>query len=496
MHQKSRNRRIAVNTWGFFLLIIFFIVPTAYGNVDYAITAVEFLSPPNGIQDPEDVIEIEITVTNYGGDTPQGYFAIIFPYFNMIPDGSVHQGIAGVAELPGNGAETTLTAFLEMDENQNIGVNDVYLYADYLWEAPEDRDINLLNNTYQFQITWQGEEEPFITEHYPWPIMPQDQSHRLTSMINEFRLPPPSDHIHQGIDIYAPRGTPVYPVSPGYFISATKINDNDNDYAVVFGEHVNRQPPYYKYIHIRDIPGTFELQKWFSTVNDAGQIISLGTTGINHLHFEDWTDINSPYAVNPHHPKDSSNNRGFAYQWQGDIYPPQIETGEVGLIILGDDSADTIPAHTIDRPVDFVICAKDSVPFGRAGLARIRYRLHRDEDVEAGISAYDSDWIESVTLDNYVYPQNVLSYLYCSTGCRDDDPYYPGNCRTSNTDWVRYYITNNITEPSQNPLDYAGSFDPRDHDLGPHTLSVEVFDFSGRSSGVTNWPVDLIESAK
>jgi hypothetical protein len=122
---------------------------------------------------------------------------------------------------------------------------------------------------------------------YPWPFRPFDQQHPIRGFFGDPRtvyfdgiLSGPFDgpgvfSFHQGVDIAAPDGTPIYPVADGtiHYLGAATINLDTGD-GVIFqyfhivpvvgeGEHVVTsktilgyvQPPY-GHVHITEIDGT------------------------------------------------------------------------------------------------------------------------------------------------------------------------------------------------------------------------------------------------
>jgi hypothetical protein len=122
---------------------------------------------------------------------------------------------------------------------------------------------------------------------YPWPVKPFDRQHPIRGMFGDPRTVfqngvladafdgPGVFSFHQGVDISAPDGTPVYPVVSGiaHYIGGATLNVNASDERIFQyfhivpvvgeGEHVLArqtilgyvQPPF-QHVHLTEIDGT------------------------------------------------------------------------------------------------------------------------------------------------------------------------------------------------------------------------------------------------
>ena len=127
---------------------------------------------------------------------------------------------------------------------------------------------------------------------YPWPFRPFNQQHPIRGFFGDPRTVylngvlaggfdgPVFFSFHQGIDISAPNGTPVYPVASGtaHYLGAATLNVN------VGGDVV------FQYFHIVPIVG--EGQQVFARKTVLGYV----QPPYQHVHL---TEINGTHAVNP-----------------------------------------------------------------------------------------------------------------------------------------------------------------------------------------------------
>ncbi len=127
---------------------------------------------------------------------------------------------------------------------------------------------------------------------YPWPFKPFDKQHPIRGFFGDPRtvylngvLSDPFDgpgffSFHQGVDISAPDGTPIYPVVSGtaHYLGAATLNvDADNDRV-------------FQYFHIVPIVG--EGQQVFARKTILGYV----QAPFQHVHL---TEINGTHSVNP-----------------------------------------------------------------------------------------------------------------------------------------------------------------------------------------------------
>jgi hypothetical protein len=127
---------------------------------------------------------------------------------------------------------------------------------------------------------------------YPWPLKPFDRQHPIRGFFGDPRTVyengilagafdgPSSISFHQGVDIAAPNGTPVYPVEDGivHYVGAATIN-LITDHEVTF-----------QYFHITPVAGEGERAIAKETVLGYVQ------PPYGHVHI---TEIDGSHAVNP-----------------------------------------------------------------------------------------------------------------------------------------------------------------------------------------------------
>ena len=130
---------------------------------------------------------------------------------------------------------------------------------------------------------------------YPWPLKPFDRQHPIRGFFGDPRTVyengilagafdgPSISSFHQGVDIAAPNGTPVYPVEDGivHYVGAATIN-LVTDHKVTF-----------QYFHITPVAGEGERAIAKETVLGYVQ------PPYGHVHI---TEIDGSHAVNPLQP--------------------------------------------------------------------------------------------------------------------------------------------------------------------------------------------------
>ena len=185
---------------------------------------------------------------------------------------------------------------------------------------------------------------------------------------------------------------------------------------------------------------------------------------------------------------------------------PEILDNLVTLVSGVNDPGTYINTHIpFDGNIDFVIFARDkiSIPGGgynRAGLATIKFRIldiTGNQVYPQDAPSYDlrvnliGDRVFHQENDNYpnFVTSNVVPYLYCYSDCGDQDspadPYYNQAGVPTYYQYVRYYITNNISNPQGS---FAGDFNAERDGIpqrDPYVLEVIVEDFFGRSDTET-----------
>jgi hypothetical protein len=414
---------------------------------------------PGSPQYEDEFYDIEVVIENIGNANSD--FTWLSVNINNVASESEYFYTFQIYPLS---PEEQITIYFQISYYDNTqlyvyGENTLYFHIDET-ENPEN------NNTELDDIGW---VENMTILSYNWPVDSIEGTTPLSSVVNEYR---DGSRTHKGVDILEPQGQPVYPVSSG------KVSNVENLFELGFKIEVSDESGYsegkFVYTHVNQVNiGHWVYQK--TTSNNLEPLSTIFNYANSHLHFEDWTyEFDNSYAINPHHPE-ILDNTGFANQWYGDGQNPVFSNEEGGLIILENGTSNVVIQHNqIDRDVDFVIIAKDIIHEDyRGGLARIRYKID------------DNDWVEDVILDELVYPNAVVPYLYCSTDCDDTDPY-------TNNDFVRYFITNNISPYAGG--NYQGAFYHDESMLGTHTLTVEIEDFQGNTID-HSWVIEIVQSA-
>ncbi len=246
-----------------------------------------------------------------------------------------------------------------------------------------------------------------ISLSYPWPLRPSNQAHQVFSTLDECRGDGVRDHFHDGIDIYAYRGTTVIAVAAGY---ATAGGSYPNAYVTVD----NR----WWYVHLDDNTrrtGSVSVGDSLGKTNDK-----------NHLHFaegEDQKEVNPlrSGALSPECP---------------DYYSPEI----VDQYLLQDGNENQIvPSNNVTGIVDIVAQAKDGLndPNRRnAGIYKIGYAID------------SGNWIYKLQFDRWISSSRITN-VYAPTSQTGTNKYKVthdtlGNgfwdSRTVSDGWHNIYI--------------------------------------------------------
>lgn len=123
-----------------------------------------------------------------------------------------------------------------------------------------------------------------------WPVA---SSHRVTSPFG-WRTHPITgrQHLHGGIDIAAPNGTPILAAKAGVVV-ISQYGSSYGNYVVI--SHPDGTRTLYAHMSQRSVSAG-------DTVNQGQTVGLVGSTGSstgNHLHFETWTGSSSSSRVNP-----------------------------------------------------------------------------------------------------------------------------------------------------------------------------------------------------
>lgn len=140
-------------------------------------------------------------------------------------------------------------------------------------------------------LAWTG-----VASAYSWPIKPFDKQHPIRGFFGDPRTVfedgvlaggfdgPGFFSFHQGVDIVAPNGTPIYPVMSGtaHYLGAATLNVNVGN---IDGNDVT-----FQYFHITPIVGEGE------QVVARKTVLGYVQPPYGHVHL---TEIDGPHAVNP-----------------------------------------------------------------------------------------------------------------------------------------------------------------------------------------------------
>jgi hypothetical protein len=134
---------------------------------------------------------------------------------------------------------------------------------------------------------------PWPTE-YPWPIRPFDQQHAIrgyfgdprTVFRNEADTQLGSFSFHNGIDIPAPEGTPVYPVVSGT-VSEVQVNE-----VIVHADDGRRS---FQYWHVEPLVSLGQ------HVDAQRTVLGLVQAPANHVHLTEIVDGVVQNPLQPHH---------------------------------------------------------------------------------------------------------------------------------------------------------------------------------------------------
>ena len=123
-----------------------------------------------------------------------------------------------------------------------------------------------------------------------WPIA---SSHRVTSPFG-WRTPPITgrQHLHGGIDIAAPNGTPIMASKAGVVV-ISQYGSSYGNYVVI--SHPDGTRTLYAHMSQRNVSAGDTVRQG----QTVGLVGSTGSSTGNHLHFETWTGSSSSSRVNP-----------------------------------------------------------------------------------------------------------------------------------------------------------------------------------------------------
>ncbi len=148
---------------------------------------------------------------------------------------------------------------------------------------------------------------PWPTE-YPWPIAPFDEQHAVRGYFGDPRTVFFSDtdpqlgafSFHNGVDITAPEGTPVYPVVDGT-VSDVQVNE-----VVVHSDGGRRS---FQYWHVEPLVTVGQ------HVDAERTVLGLVQAPANHVHLTEITDGVVQNPLQPHHITPYADSTAPAVNW-------------------------------------------------------------------------------------------------------------------------------------------------------------------------------------
>ena len=329
-----------------------------------------------------------------------------------------------------------------------------------------------------------------VIDGYDWPV-PAGNMEKITSVPNEFRGSN-GPRIHQGIDLSALGGSNILSVSSGKIIDVNISLGGYSNY-VTFENYDINSGTGFRFYHLTEAPiQPLAIDEW---VYSTGEIIANVYSGVGpHIHMEDFTKFGIDIVGGPQHNYSVNPLRvdGLDGPWidNPDQNSPIIDSD---LLVLTNGTNPLIVQGNVfgyEEAVDFVISAKDIGPSGsRMGLARISFRILDLSGLQVFPDPTLNVWETRVelhtTLDDANYYQmmspNATPYIYCYTECNDPggDPYVDGSAPNESDQYVRYFITNNITNPQSGS--FSGYFKASEHGMtfNNYELIVRVEDYSG-----------------
>ena len=135
-----------------------------------------------------------------------------------------------------------------------------------------------------------GSQTTASASGFLWPIA---SSHRVTSPFG-WRTHPITgrQHLHGGIDIAAPNGTPIMASKAGVVV-ISQYGSSYGNYVVI--SHPDGTRTLYAHMSQRNVSAGDTVRQG----QTVGLVGSTGSSTGNHLHFETWTGSSSSSRVNP-----------------------------------------------------------------------------------------------------------------------------------------------------------------------------------------------------
>lgn len=247
---------------------------------------------------------------------------------------------------------------------------------------------------------------------YDWPLYLMSHQHSVRSVLDEYRGGA-APHFHDGIDIDAEQGTPVFAVREG---TAYQGGFEDGSYVWVVG------PAQHWYIHLDERMAHGE----YVNIGD-----SLGVTNeLDHVHLGDGPD---QAEINPLRAPHESGIEPF-----DDYLAPTVD--EIVFVLNGDYENPQDPFNLPRDRLDIIADARDAISGGgsNAGIWKIGYQISWDPPV---FNFQFDSWIPSAHIDWVYAPgsQTTGPFRYIVTNHVGSDGWWDASGMSSG-EWYTVYV--------------------------------------------------------
>ena len=305
------------------------------------------------------------------------------------------------------------------------------------------------------------------TTTHGWPVAPFFSTHEITGTFCEFRNTLSSDHFHNGVDIPAPDGTPVYPVYDGVVTSIGTVASSGTSAFVRVRYTVSGLVKSDAYVHIAPNPAL----RVGSAVAAYQTVLGTILQGLGHVHFthgEVGAEMNAIRPVGGLTP-------------YLDAYPPAIRSVRFFL----DESETEFADRRLSGPVDIRAHIEET---NAATPAQVRSSTTNNGTYLIGYRVLSGDGSSVV----YEPPASGIRYRFDRRPSNNDvhTAFAPG----SDLSTPIYTITNgggaDIINTTLRVL--GGSWNTTAHPPGAYQVMVWTEDTRGLADTV--WiPVTLVE---
>lgn len=322
--------------------------------------------------------------------------------------------------------------------------------------------ILLIIISFSFTIFCQSD-----TIKYPWPIYPQNQQRNIGGTFGEYRSTSTSGHYHNGTDMSANGGTPVYAVLSGTVADAYDDGDTGYDSYIRIASIIDGKTKYLTYYHTRPILSTGQ------SVNVGDQI---STIAIDHVHLIDYRigegmSGNQINAIRP----------DGGVQPYNDTWKPYIRY----VKFLLDNTVQELNQFQLGSKIDIIVHVEEGNGTSSASLNNGTY--------EIGYKLLSEDKQTVV----YAPPDDGLRFRYYNI---PDNNYANVNyyAKESNTSKHVYIVTNGTgaSNVASTRVVQNNYLDLSQFPIGNYTIMVFTKDTRGNADTVyipiTNTNIDLI----